>query len=597
MRAVLSSFLCALALLASAPADAQVRAGSQLQGEFAHLREAADLETRGDLAASEAIVREVLRANPTSLVALLALERLLAQQGRAAELLGAAERVLTVDPGSTVAHQVRLRVLAHADDPRALEQAGREWLAAVPSLETPYRELAAAWLRRSDPVRALQVLEEGRVRIGAPDALALELGEVHAASGNAARAAAEWSRAIGASGQGFASVQRRLAQLPDAGAAVVAPLVLALAEPPGGLPRRRAAAQLALQAGLAEPAEALITALAADLPPTAREAFLAETARRADGAGLERVALWSYQQLLQLSERDTTRLLALRTRIAQLSLAAGDTAGAAAMYATLERAGAPGSPQRRQAVAASIELGARGREAADLEADLDAFRAEYPDAPELPGIAAAAGAALLERRDLTGAERVLTGIAGPEAALVRGRVFLRRGELDRARAELLFAAPSLRGAEATRTLATIAALAHMGPGSGPLVASALEQADDDAAHAVHELITGSGALPARERAALLDFAASLADGASLEEAAELARRAIVADHPGSDPAPAALLWLAQRAAAQAANHEEARVLLERLIVEHPRSALVPQARRALERITDAGAAAAPQQGR
>jgi hypothetical protein len=254
------------------------------------------------------------------------------------------------------------------------------------------------------------------------------------------------------------------------------------------------------------------------------------------------------------------------------------------MFATLEKSGATGSPERRQALAVRLQLTAAERDGATLEERLADFRSEFPDAPELPALTAAIGAELLARRDLAAAERVLAGVAGAQAALLRGRIFLRRGELERARTELLLAAPALSGAEATRTLATLGALARMGPDAGELVAHALERADADVALAVQELVTGSRQLGPRSGAAVLEYAATLADGVGLGEAAELARREIVSAHAGSDAAPAALFWLAERAATRPEAVPEARVLLERLIVEHPRSALVPEARRALERL-------------
>jgi TolA-binding protein len=62
------------------------------------------------------------------------------------------------------------------------------------------------------------------------------------------------------------------------------------------------------------------------------------------------------------------------------------------------------------------------------------------------------------------------------------------------------------------------------------------------------------------------------------------RREIVAEYPRSREAPSALLALARTVAQRPGSHDEGRLLLERLILEHPRSALVPQARRELDRL-------------
>jgi tetratricopeptide (TPR) repeat protein len=584
MRARLLFPLYAAALLLAGNLGAQTASSSALRSEFAQLRSAAELEAAGDAPGAERIVRSVLQTNPTSLVALLALERVLAQQGRISEILPVTAQVLARDAGSTLAHQVRLRAVLLLGRTEELQRAGDAWIEAAPEIETPYREIARAWLQRHEPLRALRVLERGRKAIGDERALALEIGEVHAIAGDFRSAAREWSHAIGSEGQGFAPVQRRLGLLPEGGAAVIGALAGELARAPTSLARRRAAAQLLLQAGLAEAAEKMIPELLRDIPGADREQFLAEIARRADGAGVERTALWAYRQLLDVAEGDSTRLLALRTRVAQLSLAAGDSAGAARMYQSVERAGAPGSAERRQAAALRIALTAREAATAELVEAVAEFRRDNAESPELEQLTATIGAELLHRGDLPAAERVLTGATGTRAALLRSRVFLRRGELERASSELLLAAPRLAGGEATRAIATANALGSMVPEAGQLIAAALERADQDVAVAVQELVRGAATFEPRTRAAILDFAAGTAEDAGLAEAAELARREIVSALPQSDVAPAALLWLAERSAPRAETRAEARVLLERLIVEHPRSALAPQARRALERL-------------
>ena len=289
------------------------------------------------------------------------------------------------------------------------------------------------------------------------------------------------------------------------------------------------------------------------------------------------------------------RLLALRTRQAQLALAIGDTARAAAAWSELEKAAARGSPQRRQAMAVRVRLMAREGRASEAATELDAFRAEFPDAPELDEVAGAVAEALLDRAELDTAERLLLGVRGARSALARGRTYLRRGDATRAAAEFMAAAPSLRGSEATHAIALATALSRITPATGELLGRAVTRAREDAPGAVRELVEKSHGLPERERAAVLDFAASLADDASLPEVAEEARRELVSEHPKSDAAPAALLWLAQRAATRAEQQEEARVLLERLILEYPRSALVPHARRELDLIS--GRVPAPPAGR
>jgi hypothetical protein len=177
------------------------------------------------------------------------------------------------------------------------------------------------------------------------------------------------------------------------------------------------------------------------------------------------------------------------------------------------------------------------------------------------------------------------GVRGPRTALVRGRSFLRRGDVARASAELLLAAPALHGQDATRAIGLAAALSRISASTGELLGSTLGQMREDPAGAIRTLLERSASLPVGERAPVLDFAASCADQAILPDLAEQARRTLLNQAPRSDVAAAALFWLAQRASATEEQRGEATVLLERLILEYPRSALVPQARRELDRIS------------
>lgn len=556
--------------------------------ELARVRDAAEREAVGDYAAAEALLTGVLALNPRSLSALLVLDRVYQVQGRADAVLPFVRRLLEDDPRSALGHQLLLRAYGALDSLAAVERTGAEWMRVAPRLETPYREVARIWLQRNEPQRALHVLAAGRERIGA-SALALELGDAHVALGDLDRAVVEWDRAIGRDGQGFMLVQRRLRGLPDGGAAIVPGLLQRLTAAGGAPGRQRAALQLALDAGRGAEAESIARPLLAMVPRGEQEAFLADVARRADGADLAAIAYWAYGELTRRAEADTVRLLALRTRLAQLALELGDTTRAARLYGELEQAGGADSPQRRQAVAVRLQLAARAGDARDAARELGAFRTEFPQAPELDETAAAIADALLRQGEADAAEAALLGVRGPRSSLARGRAFLRRGDLPRAAAEFMLAAPALHGAEGTRTIALAAALTRLSPRAGELLGTATARAREDAGAAALDLVEQSHGLPGGERGAVLEFAASLAEDAALPQVAEQVRRELVTEHPRSDAAPAALLWLARRAVGTPGQREEARVLLETLILEHPRSALVPHARRELDRIMNGAA--------
>lgn len=560
-------------------------------GEIELLREAATLEAAGDLAGAETVLVELLEAWPESLSALLAYERVARAQGRLANVLPAVERQVELDPGSSVPRQIQLRTLSFLDRTDELEAAAESWLEARPRLEAPYREVAKIWEERGEFDRALRTLERGREQVGRRDALALEIGSVHLARGDARRAAEAWDLAIGPEARGLSLVRRRLGALPDGGASVLPVLIERLAASSAPL-RQRAAVELALEAGLEARAEAIARELVDRLEPDARMGFLIEIARRADGARLQGIAYWAYDGVVRLeAERGAARdeeageLLAIRARLGDLALALGDTTAARKHYQVVEKAYAVGSPERRRAVALRIGLLARDGRVDEALAAFDEYREEFPAAPELDALVAEVGSALIDRGERTQVERILTGITGPRTSLLRGRIALLDGELRAARSAFLSAAQKLGGAEATEAIALATLLGRLSTEGGQVIANGLAAADRDGeAASVAAIIDGSAGLEREERAALLAFAAREADRAGLTPEAERALRILVDEYPDTREAPDALLRLARTLAEREGGAAEARALLERLILDYPRSALVPQARREYERL-------------
>lgn len=590
LQIVLVCLLGAVASSVSAQRTSAVRAVQQpaagVSDELSALRAAMARERAGDLDGAGSALRAILDANPQSLSALISLERILAMQGRTEQLLPYIDRLIAEDRESPIGNQMRVRANSMLDRTSDIERAGEAWIAATPNVETPYREIARVWRLRGDYERALAILERGRARVQREDALALELGDLYAAIDQPQRAVLEWERAIADDGQGFLLVQRRLSQMPDGGAAVVHELIHSLTSEPRSAERSRAAAQVAIDAGLGVEAARITREVAASLDDEARREYLVDVARRADGAGLVQVAYWAYGELLS-AQQPEEQMLALRTRLAELALVMGDTARAVHEYGAIEDALLPGSPERRQALAVSIELAARAGALDDALSQFAAFRAEYPDAPELDGITGALGGGLLDAGRIAEAERLAAQMRGPRAGMIRGRALLLRGDIARARTELLNAAPALSGAEATETIALVTLLGRLSSKGGALVASALARlADGERAEAVEMLLNESAGLPDAERAALLDFAATTAVRAGLPDFAEQARRTIVETLPRTQEAPAALLDLGRTLAQRPDDVAEAQLLVERLILEYPRSALVPQARQTLDRINN-----------
>jgi outer membrane protein assembly factor BamD (BamD/ComL family) len=558
-------------------ANAQVR-----QDEVLLVRDATVREQAGDFAGAQRILENILKGNAQSLSALLSLERVLRVQGRLADLLPYVHAHLRADNTSAIGHQMLIRALSSLDQISELERASDAWIKAVPKIETPYREIARIWEQRGDYLRSVQYLEMGRARVGR-DALALEMGDMFARLDEPERAVREWERAIGPDARGLLLVQRRLTTMKDGGARVLPGLIDVLASS-SLTPRRRAAVQLAIDAGLGQQALPIAQRTATDLKGDERQAFLVEVARRADAAQLPRLAYWAYTQFA-LNNFAPDQMLAIRARIAELALATGDTASAARGFRELEQSFESGSPQRRQATALRIQLLVKEGKLADAATELRTFRDEYAEAPELDATAAMLATGYYEKGDLEAAAAALERIAGPHSNLARGRIALRRGDVSGARAALMASAPSLRGAEATQTLKLATLLGKVSREGGELLGEALAATGaGEGKNAVLTVEKRVETLPEMERPAILDFAAALADRSQLPLDGERIRRRIITDYPRSNEAPSALLTLARSLTERGDAVDEAKTWLEKLIIEYPRSALVPQARQELDRL-------------
>lgn len=569
---------------AAAPLSAQRQPETDGARQERLLRQVSTLEAAGDLGGAEAIVRALLREDPGAVSVLLALERLLRMQGREMELLPLVRRYLETDPGSAFGHHLLLRSYAAAGQLEEMEKAAEAWMAADGRSETAYREVARIWEDLGELEKARAVLERGRRASGGRDALALELGMVAARLGERDRAVRELDLAIGEDARGLMLVRRQISRLPRAGAEVLEPVVRRLLSSPSTVERRRAAVELAVDAGLEELARRAAEGVAPDLPQQERAGFFVEVGRRADGAGLLPLAYWAFSSLLPTLE-EGSRSLAVRSRLASLALAMGDTALARENYRALEQGYAAGSAERRQATALRIELTAREGRLDEALTDLRTFREAHPEAPELDGLTATVGELLLDAGREAMAGDLLERVGGPRAGLARGRLALVGGDLERAKSELMRAAPALHGAEATETIALLTLLGRLGAEGAAVLAEGMGAlASERPSRAVDALVAGAAGIPPAEGAAILEFAAAVAERQALPSRAEAARRQLVEEHPHAPEVPAALLALARSLAERPEGHPEARAFLERLILEHPRSALVPQARRELDQL-------------
>jgi predicted Zn-dependent protease len=580
-------------LMGSVPVASRAQTGQPLPPEVRTrvgqlLQEATRQRSRGDYAGARANLEEALAADPASIGGVLLLEAVLTAQGDVQALLPYARALLETGQHIQLGYQVLLRTLSADNRADAMASEAERWLSAAPDDAATYREIARIWERHGDMERALAVLQRGRKRLGRTDALALELGVAYARLGEVRRAVEELDRALGPSAGTLLVVRRWLGQVEES-RPVADALVAVLLEGSTTRERRNAAFEIAVDAGLEARARTAALGMIDGAPEAERTRFLSEAARRAGAASLPELEYWAYRQLLE-GRPTAGRALAIRNRLAELALAMGDTARARADYLAIEREASEGSPQRRRAAAFAIELAASSGEADAARAALAEFHAAYPDAREYDRLAGAVAGALLAGGDAEGALAAAADADGPRANMVRGRALLALGRAAEARDALMAAVADLSGLEATRAIALLSLLDRLDGEGASLLAEAVQALDGGRARAAVELlVAGAGKLEGEDAAALLDFAASIAERASLPAEAEAARRRLVERFPDAPESAAALLALAETLGQRPEGRLEARVLLERLILEHPRSALLPRARRLLDRLEDGSA--------
>ncbi len=585
-RGLLGRLVLVLTLTAFGPPTLRAQTDDPLL-ESRLLRSVASAESEGDLGRAEAILIDLMERRPTSTGGLFALERVLRAQGRIERVLSVASRYQEAEPAAAAPRILMLRVFVELDRADELSGAAKDWLAKSGEAAEPYREISRIFQRAFGPERALAVLREGRARLGQPSLFAMEVGDLLRDLERLDEAVVEWGRVIGDDGAQASAVLRRVSEMEGDRAELVGPLVEQLARPPATVARLRAGARIAVEAGL--PAEALGMAarVAGELGGQARRGFLTALARQAEEAGeAGELVLWAYQALYEdASDSDEAR--ALEHRIAAAALAVGDTATALEAQRSIAEGLASGSAERRRALAEVLRLGIARGEGGSREA-LDRFRHEFPGADEVDELAVTLAVRLEEEGDGMGARSLLAGVDGPRSLLERGYLYLASGEVVPSRMHLREAVPGLAPTDATNVISLLGLLEELqGDALGVVMRSAVLARRGRALAAVEQVEAALHGLARTHRAPVLAHGARIADSSELLARAAELRARIVQDHPHSAEAPEATLRLARfRADSAEGGVEEAIRLLEELILSQPENAVVPVARRELQRLRD-----------
>lgn len=541
-----------------------------------------ELERQGRLEPAAALYATALKTDPANLPALLGLERVLPALGRLRDLAPLVQTALAADSGAAV-RGLAVRTWTALSETDSAAAVARQWAAAAPHDPAPWREWAIALEdhQRFDEARA--VLIEGRQALGRPDALAIEQAELAQRSGDWLAAALEWAAAVAATP---AQHQNAVAQLDDVPLDQRDRVARALTVPTATIAARRIAAELLVQWGQPERGwEVLATTLASPTPETTLVLRrFAEMARgttpgsqHARGQALARLADLLPEPLSSRTRADAARAL----------LDAGDRVAARALLARL--ADDPAAPPDAQALAHTVlietliddgQLDSAAVSLAHLESDP---RASGTDRERLRYSLVEAW---IRSGKLDRAETSLGADSSVEALALRGWVRLYRGDLRSALDAFRSAGPYAGDREtATARTRALALLEQITAERSPELGTALlTLARGDSAAAIGALrhaadrLKGDGGRP--DVLLLAGQIAARMGDSQASTAIDLFEDVVRVDSGAAAPA-AELEWA--KVLLRAGRPQDAVTHLEHLILTYPASAVVPDARRELER--------------
>ena len=546
-----------------------------------------ELERAGQYEQAAGIYLATLRADPTNLSALLGLERVLRPLNRLGELLPAAQRAAVASPTNAALRGVLLRTYVALNEPDSGRAVALRWAAAAPRDEAPYREWAMALEDAHRHAAARDVLLVGRRALGRPGAFGIELAELSRLSGDWEGAAREWAAALEDAPVQLPNAASALAEAPDAARERIARLLTA------GTPSpltRRLAGELLL--GWGQPQRAWAVFEPSVATPSADAAFalrrfadLASARSTPDARRVRALALARYADLTPEPGGAAARA---RADAARAFIDAGDRAAARAVLERVAQdSSAPADAQRlaqRAVVEALIDGGQLDTAARQLATN------GRLSADDRAGLRLRLARARIATGDLDRADSAVARDSSVEGLALQGWIALYRGRLKDAQG-LFHAAGPYAGDrhEATERTAMLALLQQVPADSfRELGGALLLLAQGDSLHAVQalrlaagRLATGAGGGGRPDLLLLAGRVAARLDSAQQQTALALFDEIVHTAGEGAAAPAAELEWA--RLLERRAQTAEAMRHLEHLILTYPGSAVVPEARRELER--------------
>ena len=538
---------------------------------------AMDLERRGDYAGAASAWRTHLAARPDDLSALMGLERALTPLGRLAEMIAPMQAAVQRDPSPGVLG-VAIRVWTAARQPDSARVAVERWAALEPASEMPYQEWGLSAYSARDRASAKAAYLLGRQKLGRPDVMAAELGQLAAAEGDYAGAAREWSLAVRKVPGYRGAALSILGQVPPAGRIA---LLRELGKD-GDLSGERLASALLIRWGEPLAGAKRMTAALATGGTGGVEALqeILDDLRASSTA--EHYAARALVLELMGDRAQGPQRARIRLEAAQAYADAGDQTAARRLLATL--AGDPAATPSMAASATSTLVSVLVDEGGVEEADRR-FRELAPilGAEDRQRLALRLALGWIRTGRLAHADSLLVADSSVDAQAVRGRIALYRGDLAVARAMLTEAGPFTGDRPAaTERISLLGLLQVIEEDSLPALGDALYRLERrDSAGAAAALVQLAPTLaPDHGGSELLLMAGRVHAGIGRNAEAERLYRAVV--EQGVPASAAAAEFALAGLLLKTARKELAIAALEHLLVTWPTSAVVPQARRLLD---------------
>ncbi len=543
------------------------------------LSRAFDLERRGSYAQAAEIYKNVLKAKPGELAALLGLERSLTPINRVAEMVPNVQGAIAANPSAASIYAIGVRVYSAADMADSLPHLVELWGKATPGDETPYREWAAAALARRDRSTARRAYQIGRERLGKPDALAAEMAQLAITEGDWPTAAKEWAAAVRQLPGYRSSATTTLVQAPER---IRADVIKALEKEPGPDAGRIA---VDLRARWGDPLGAF-DALSKLMPPNppqqidVLQAFLEQV--RTDNTQPYQLAQAKTMEALAERWVNPPQRARYRLDAAKSYVLAGDRNAARRMLSRVAEDAQAAPAVAAGATGTLIDLLITEGKVEEASRQLEQYKGTLP-VDEYLRLRRSVAARWAQSGEIPRAEKLLEADSSVDAIAMLGRFRLYAGDLKGASEYWKQAGPFAGSREeSTERSVLLALIQPIGPDTLVGLGEAFRSLDKgDSANAAKGFEKVAAALPADAGQHDVELFAGriYASMNKPDDAERLLKSASVKESPST--AAAALLELG-RLYLSHERREDARLALEQMILDYPNSALVPQARRLLD---------------